>query len=98
VGRHGSPGSLFSDRLGISWRELSAAGIDIATNPSSSFFFVFTTAHGIHVLGGIAVLVAVAFRRPRYLTRATVARVVSAYWHAINGLWVLLFLFLFLEK
>jgi cytochrome c oxidase subunit I len=91
-------GVFFLIGLGISWRELSVLGIDIATNPSSSFFYVFTAAHAIHVLGGIAILVAVGFRRPRHLTRATVARVVSAYWHAINGLWVLLFLFLLLEK
>jgi cytochrome c oxidase subunit 3 len=91
-------GLFFLIGLGISWRALSAAGIGIATNPSSSFFYVFTTAHAIHVLGGVAVLVAVALRRPRHLTRTTVARVVSAYWHAINGLWVLLFLFLVFEK
>ncbi|HEY4709905.1 MAG TPA: cbb3-type cytochrome c oxidase subunit I [Candidatus Acidoferrales bacterium] len=91
-------GVFFLIGLGISWRGLIAAGIDIATNPSSSFFYVFTTAHAAHVLGGIVVLVAVACRRPRHLTHLTVARVVSAYWHAINGLWVLLFLFLLLEK
>ena len=43
-------------------------------------------------------LVGVALRAPRHLSRATVAGVVSTYWHAINGLWVLLFLLLFLQK
>ena len=47
---------------------------------------------------GIAVLVAVALRAPRHLSRATVAGVVSTYWRAINALWVLLFLLLFLQK
>ena len=91
-------GLFFLAGLGISWRQLAVAGVGIATNPSSSFFYVFTAAHGIHVLAGIAVLVAVAFRAPRHLTRTTVAGVVSTYWHAINGLWVLLFVFLLLAK
>ena len=89
---------FFLAGLGISWRQLAAAGIGIATNPSSSFFYVFTAAHAVHVLAGIVVLVAVAVRPVRHLTRQTVAGVVSTYWHAINGLWILLFLFLLLEK
>jgi len=91
-------GVFFLVGLGISWHQLFAAGIGIATNPSSSFFYVFTVAHAVHVLAGVAVLLAVAFRAPRHLSRATVAGVVSTYWHAINVLWVLLFLFLFLQK
>jgi heme/copper-type cytochrome/quinol oxidase subunit 3 len=50
------------------------------------------------VLAGIAVLLALAVRRPRHLAPVTVASVVSIYWHAINGLWVLLFLFLLAMK
>jgi cytochrome c oxidase subunit 3 len=84
--------------LGLGWRQLAAAGIGISTNPSSSFFFVFTAAHSLHVLAGIGVLIAVAFRAPRHLSRVTVVGVVSTYWHAINGLWILLFLFFFLQK
>jgi heme/copper-type cytochrome/quinol oxidase subunit 3 len=91
-------GIFFLAGLAIAWRKLAAAGIGIATNPSSSFFYVFTAAHGVHVLAGIAVLLAVVFRAPRHLTRATVAGVVSTYWHAINCLWLLLFLFLILVR
>ncbi len=91
-------GVFFLAGLGLGWRQLAAAGIGIATNPSSSFFYVFTAAHAVHVLAGIAVLVAVAFRTPRHLSRATVASVVSTYWHAINGLWILLFLFFYLQR
>ncbi len=92
-------GVFFLAGLGISWRQLAAAGIGIATNPSSSFFYVFTAAHAIHVLAGVVVLLAVAFRAPAPSdSRATIAGVVSTYWHAINGLWILLFLFLLLEK
>ncbi len=91
-------GTFFLAGLVIGWRQLAAAGIGLATSPGSSFFYVFTAAHGIHVLAGIVAMLAVAFRAPRHLTRATVAAVVSTYWHAINALWVLLFLFFVLEK
>ena len=91
-------GIFFLAGLAIGWRQLAATGIGLATSSGSSFFYVFTAAHGTHVLAGIAAMVAVALRAPRHLTRATVASAVSAYWHAINALWVLLFLFLVLEK
>src|SRR5271157_5067165 len=36
----------------LAWRQLVAAGLYLATNPSSSFFYVFTAAHGLHIVGG----------------------------------------------
>jgi cytochrome c oxidase subunit I len=91
-------GVFFVAGVSIAWRQLLAGGIGIATNPSSSFFYVFTAAHALHVLGGIAALVAIAFWPLRKLSPATAADVVSVYWHAINALWVLLILFILLEK
>src|SRR5262249_34695429 len=50
------------------WRELSARGFYVSTNPSSSFFYLLTGTHGVHLLGGVlALLVAVIaalLRRP----------------------------------
>jgi len=89
---------FFVGGLGVAWRQLSAAGIDIATSPSSSFFYVFTVAHATHVLGGVIALAAIAVRAPRRISRAAAAGAMSIYWHAINGLWVLLLAFLWLEK
>src|SRR5215467_9401870 len=40
----------------LAWRQLHDAGIYLATNPSSSFFFVLTCAHALHLLGGISAL------------------------------------------
>jgi cytochrome c oxidase subunit 3 len=91
-------GLLFVAGIAIAWRELLAVGMGLATNPSSSFFYVLTAAHALHVLGGTAAMAAVAFRPMRRLSRATAADAISVYWHAINGLWVLLILFLLLER
>jgi cytochrome c oxidase subunit I len=91
-------GMFFLAGIAIVWRKLAAAGIGLATNPSSSFFYVFTVAHAVHLLGGVVALVAIAFGLPRPVSRTTAASAVSVYWHAINGLWVLLLLFLWLER
>jgi cytochrome c oxidase subunit I len=91
-------GVFFLAGLGLVWRALAARGIGVATNPSSSFFYVFTGAHALHVVGGVVALAAIALRSPRRISRTTAAGAVSTYWHAINSLWILLFLFLLIEK
>lgn len=78
----------------LAWRQLVAAGVYLATNASSSFFYIFTAAHGLHLLGGIAAMLAVAFRRGSHLTRGTATEVVSIYWHFLDALWLCLFVFL----
>jgi cytochrome c oxidase subunit III len=82
----------------IAWRQLAAAGVFLATNPSSSFFYVFTIAHALHLLCGIAALFAVAIRPSRHLARSTATEVVAIYWHSMDGLWLFLFLLLLLAK
>ena len=34
--------------------KLRSQGLYMATNPSSSFFYLFTALHALHVLGGLA--------------------------------------------
>ena len=82
----------------IAWRQLVAAGIYLQSNPSSSFFYVFTAAHGLHLVGGVLALLSVAFRPTHRLTRGTASEVVSIYWHFMDGLWVFLFLLLLLGR
>ncbi len=40
----------------LAWRALSASGYFVATNPSSSFFYLLTAVHGLHLLGGLVAL------------------------------------------
>jgi cytochrome c oxidase subunit 3 len=84
----------------IAWHQLRAAGVFLNTNPSSSFFYLLTAAHGVHLLGGIIALLYVAFRswnRSR-TTQSTAVDVAATYWHFLDGLWVFLFLLLFLGR
>jgi cytochrome c oxidase subunit 3 len=82
------------------WRILEAQGLYIATNPASSFFYVFTGAHAVHLFGGVAVLVFIAVRnfdRSR-LPRAAAAEVASYYWHFMDALWVFLLALIYIGK
>ena len=80
------------------WRELSAQGIYLATNPSSSFFYVLTAAHAVHLIGGVVALLYVSVQALRLRLgpgKRTAIDVTAAYWHFLDGLWIyLLILFL----
>jgi cytochrome c oxidase subunit III len=95
-----SLGLLFLLGQLLAWRQLVHQGVYLATNPSSSFFYVLTAAHGAHLLGGIVVLLLVGLRpwRRARMTRSTAAELASIYWHFMDGLWVFIFLLLHLGR
>ena len=73
------------------WRELAARGFYVATSPSSSFFYLLTGMHGIHLLGGIFALLAasaVALLRKSAASSAVVVDATAWYWHFMTILWV----------
>jgi cytochrome c oxidase subunit III len=66
---------------------------------------VLTGIHGLHLLGGILGLAYLLLRRWNYLAsrdaiqkRQRGANVIGLYWHFMDGLWVYLFLLLFLWR
>jgi len=73
------------------WREMEASGFYVASSPSSSFVYLLTGTHGVHLLGGIFALLAagatVLFRR-RAESRVVVLDVTAWYWHFMTLLWV----------
>jgi cytochrome c oxidase subunit 3 len=93
-------GLLFLAGQLLAWRQLVAAGAYLSSNPSSSFFYTFTAAHGVHLLGGIIALLVVAARSfdRASVTRATAAELASFYWHFMDGLWVFLLALLYLGR
>ena len=71
------------------------AGILVASNPASSFFYVLTAAHAFHVLGGS--LGADLCGRAGVASapgpaKRTVIDVSAIFWHFLDGLWVFLML------
>jgi cytochrome c oxidase subunit III len=93
-------GVLFVIGQLIAWRELVAKGFYVSTNPASSFFYIFTAAHGVHLLGGVGALCYVLFRKfeNTKLTQSVAAEVTSHYWHFMDGLWLFLLALLYLGK
>jgi cytochrome c oxidase subunit 3 len=93
-------GILFLAGQLIAWRQLAAQGVFLVTNPSSSFFYVLTAAHGLHLLGGVLALFYVSHRnwRRSRISQVTAADVVSIYWHFMDGLWLFLFALLYLGR
>src|SRR5260370_40006794 len=49
-------GVLFLAGQYAAWLQLRAKGIYLATNPSSSFFYVLPAAHALHLIGGVVAL------------------------------------------
>src|SRR6201993_4053674 len=84
----------------VAWRQLVAEGIYLASNPASSFFYIFTGAHALHLFGGVAALIYVAKRNfdQAQVTRSVAAEVTSYYWHFMDALWLFLLALLFLGK
>jgi len=80
----------------LAWRNLAAQGLFLATNPSSSFFYLFTGLHGLHVFGGVLGLLYANHRSMRGLRFAAGGplNVAAVYWHFMAILWVYLLLIL----
>jgi cytochrome c oxidase subunit 3 len=91
-------GVLFLAGQYAAWLDLRAQGIYLATNPSSSFFYVLTAAHALHLIGGVVALLYVSVQALRLQLgpgKRTAIDVTAVYWHFLDGLWVyLLVLFL----
>lgn len=89
-------GVLFISGQIVAWRDLAAQGLFLASSPGSSFFYVFTAIHALHVLGGIAALAYAASRIRSAARRPPDAAVDGAvlYWHFMDVLWLYLLLVL----
>jgi cytochrome c oxidase subunit 3 len=86
-------GALFLGGQYLAWRQLNDAGFYLATNPSSSFFFVLTCTHAVHLLGGISALgyIDVQALLLRLGPGKRTAVDVSAYfWHFLDAIWIFL--------
>jgi cytochrome c oxidase subunit III len=85
----------------LAWQQLVEKGIYISTNPHSSFFYLLTSLHGLHLLGGIFALAWLVYGglRNRFAPdRTTAVDVTALYWHFMDILWIYLFLLLFVWR
>jgi cytochrome c oxidase subunit 3 len=74
----------------FAWGQLRAQGIFVANGPSSQFYYFLTGLHGIHLLGGMVVLIwtiIAALARTTLETRRIAVDITTWYWHAITIVW-----------
>lgn len=81
------------------WKSLVAQGVYVPTSPHSSFFYILTGLHGLHLIGGLALLIWVTGRVSGTPTPANEdaqrwVGLAATYWHFLGGLWIFLFLVL----
>jgi cytochrome c oxidase subunit III len=93
-------GVMFLTGQLVVWRQLEAQGIYLASNPASSFFYIFTGAHALHLLGGLVALLYVATRNfdKAKVSRSVAAEATSYYWHFLDALWIFLLLLLYVGR
>jgi cytochrome c oxidase subunit III len=87
-------GICFLSGQWLAWRELARRGFYVATSPSSSFIYLLTGTHAIHLMGGVlALLVAggATLLRRSAKTRSILVDVTAWYWHFMALLWVYIF-------
>ncbi|RYU80539.1 cytochrome c oxidase subunit III [Hymenobacter persicinus] len=103
-------GSIFAGLQVLGWRELMLQGVFFTGEASGTYVYLISALHVAHLLGGMLFLLALLLRTlhaSRDAVRSLVfirnpyrrlqLRMLSLYWHFIDGLWVALFLlFLFL--
>jgi cytochrome c oxidase subunit III len=102
AGLYAGGGAALAFLLGqiLAWQQLRSMGYFVTTNPASSFFYLMTAVHGLHLAGGLA-----ALGRTILKGRAGVAiqelrssiELCAIYWHFLLVVWLILFGFLLLS-
>jgi cytochrome c oxidase subunit 3 len=80
----------------MAWRSLHLHGMLISSTPSSSFFYVLTATHALHLGGGLiallyAGLISTAWFAKPVETRRIVVDITAWYWHVMALLWIYIF-------
>jgi len=83
------------------WKQVTAAGHFMVTNPADAFFYLLTGLHGLHLLGGLFVLAKTTLSAWLYRPDADnieqgarlriSVQLCSVYWHYLLLLWLVLF-------
>jgi cytochrome c oxidase subunit 3 len=85
----------------IAWHAMENAGWFLSGNPSSSFFYVLTGTHAVHLAGGLVALLYAASTTllgRSLTTRRIVVDAAGWYWHFMALLWVFLYSLLHFAK
>jgi cytochrome c oxidase subunit III len=75
----------------MAWRELQGRGFFVNTNPNSSFVYLLTATHAVHLAGGMIALLWAGITSLQHKPvegRRIVVDIAAWYWHFMAVLWV----------
>jgi cytochrome c oxidase subunit 3 len=78
----------------VVWRQLIAGGYYLTNNPANSFFYLITTLHGLHMLGGLIAWTRTVLKLRAGVTAAKLTlsvRLCAMYWHFLLIVWLAFF-------
>jgi cytochrome c oxidase subunit III len=80
----------------FAWRELSADGYFLTVSPATSFFFLLTGMHGLHIIGGLVGMGRTSLNawRAKPVGLALGVELCAMYWHFLLFVWLGLFVLL----
>ncbi|MEQ9403714.1 MAG: cytochrome c oxidase subunit 3 [Cyclobacteriaceae bacterium] len=83
------------------WGQLVDGGFHFVGNPASSFIYVFTGLHIVHLFGALVFLGIVltnSFQFRVHSKNMLRIEMCATFWHFLGGLWLYLYLFLILNN
>jgi len=78
----------------IAWRQLSNIGFTVSNGPASSFFYLLTGMHVLHIVGGLWVWSKTLLRFFNQTELGEIklsVELCTTYWHFLLVLWVIIF-------
>jgi cytochrome c oxidase subunit III len=87
-------GTAFVVGQWLAWGELKNRGFYVASNPGSSFVYLLTATHAIHLIGGIIALIytsAASLLKKTLETRRIAIEITGWYWHFMAAIWIYVF-------
>jgi cytochrome c oxidase subunit 3 len=78
----------------VVWKQLADAGFYVSTSAASSFFYLLTAVHGLHVIGGLVAWARACAKAWRGADRSRLragVELCATYWHYLLAVWALLY-------
>lgn len=86
----GALGLLFLAGQLLLWSQFAELGYFLQSNPANAFFYMITTLHGLHLIGGLGFW-GLAMRRMHGGGEAALpVQLTAAYWHFLLLVWILM--------
>ena len=94
-------GGCFLSGQWVAWRQLAVRGFSFNSGPASTFVYLLTGSHAVHLVGGVLVLIYASLgrllRRPLESRRIAID-ITAIYWHFMAALWVYIFALLWFVR